>query len=142
LPNEVNGFGIFHRLKDLGINDGFVFPPGGWPVSSIEEHARFQKLLENQFLPKLVPLLKELLTWDGWVRHFQEEVRRFPCGRGRVWALLGYSLLSSPDRTASEIEAVIEEHARQDGSKKVGNRVDSDIARQRELLRGRESERD
>jgi hypothetical protein len=131
-----NGFGIFYRLEDLGIADGFEFPPGGWPITGVEERARFQKQLESQFLPKLASLLNELLTWNGWVRHFKEEVKKSPCGRGRAWALLGYSLLANPDRTAFEIEAVIEEHARQDGSKKIGNRVDVDIVRQRDLLRG------
>ncbi len=139
MPNEGNGFGIFFRLDDFGIKEGFVFPPGGWSVSSAQEAAQFRLLLERHFLPKLTSLLQVegLLTWSGWVRHFQEDVRKSPRGRGRAWALLGYSLLASPDRTATEIEAVIEEHARQDGSIKYGNRVDADIARQRELLLSR-----
>lgn len=137
LPTHGNGFGIFYRLSELGIQEGFVSPPGGWRIASDEEAELFRQMLERELLQRLTPLLNNLMTLNGWVDFFKQETRRYPCGRGRAWALLGYSLLANSDRSIEEIQAVIDEHAIQNGSKKIGNRLDSAIAKQRELLLAR-----
>jgi len=134
LPYYGNGPGIYFRLEDFGIREGFTFPPGGWLISNGEEANWFGSTLMENLAPKFGPLLIDLLNWQGWVRHFREETVKFPCGRGIAWTMLGYSMLATPGVAAEAIQAVIDEHARQDGSTKVGNRIDIHIMKQRELL--------
>jgi hypothetical protein len=76
-------------------------------------------------------------TLAGWIEYFRQQITKFPKGRGFYWAMLGYALLARPETSLQEIREVIESHARQDASKKWGNRLDIHLQKQRAIVNER-----
>ncbi len=137
LPYHGNGFGIYFRLEEMGIQEALVFPPGGWRISTAADRSFFKVMVSRELPARLKPHLVHLMTWDGWISFFREVAKKHPCGRGLAWSMLGYSMLMSSSRSIEEIQSAIDEHASQDASEKIGNRLDIHIARQRGILNER-----
>lgn len=139
LPYYGNGFGIYFRLEEMGIRDGYIFPPGGWRISKAADKSFFGELISH-FLPsRLKSQLVQFMRWDGWVGYFREQIDKSRNGRGLAWSMLGYSMLMNPNATIKEIQLLIDEHSLQDASEKIGNRIDIHINRQKKILNERMS---
>ena len=136
-PDAANLYGVLFRMEQLDIKQGYIFPPGGWQISKHTEFELFAALLRDEFVSKLQSSVHRLMSIEGWINYFRNEVTAFDRGRGTSWSLLGYSMLACPSISNEEIEQVINAHASQDGSIKYQNKIEMDVQKQRALLRKR-----
>jgi hypothetical protein len=106
----------------------------GWPVTNKLEAQEFGAMFRDKLVEKMPALLEKYLRIDGWIDHLRERLETLRAGRGHAWSMLGYALLSRENCSVEEICQVIEGHALEDSTRKLQNRIDLHLARQRTMV--------
>lgn len=85
------------------------------------------------------PLLAMFMDFEGWRNHYRNKLGAHSRGHGLMWSFLVYAMLADAATCVEEIEAAIAAHAAESSQRKLRNRIDSHLERQRALLELRKS---
>lgn len=128
-PTIVSGHAVSFRLDRL-LGRKLT---SGWAVRNDQQVLEVGMLFRDALALYFPRLFNKFMDINGWISHFREELCVRNRGKGLLWSLLGYSLLSRSTTTYDEINEVIEGHESEVGDNKLAVHLE----RQRVMVRNR-----